>query len=447
MTRRSNASSPAQRASGAANENYRELQAEVLETVRKKLSARRMSVDESDLEEAYCLAWHGVVEKIKRGDEVSNLTGLLVKITWRRAVDAYREARPGQRVQLDLDQYSVELDVDAQLDDQIKLNRFIKAARGRLNPRECEAVSLCVIQGYPRAQAAELLGLKRSQMEKIMDSATKKLGGVVASITTRGCGGDEWARLIKSYALGLIAEDDRDYPRAAEHVAQCQACRRYVNGLRGLGAILPPFVAPLGPAGAAAAAAGHGVGIRAHLERLFGGHGGAGTAGATNALRTAGAGAGGAGGGTLASSIGTGTVLKGAAVVAAAGVALALAGHSDKAHHRVSSHGAPAAQERAQVPPAIASVSSAAPATHTDTATVEGPKARAHTRGRHPPRRGDHTAAVKRVGHVDGSAQRGTTPAPGNEDASYSAPAPSAPAATTASSGEGSVSQEFNWER
>jgi DNA-directed RNA polymerase specialized sigma24 family protein len=155
--RRSNASSPEQQAKRAVNENYRELQAEVIGTVRNKLSAHKMSLDDSDLEEAYCQAWHAVCEKIKRGDQVTNLTGMLVEVTWRRAVDVYREARPGQRVEIDLDQYSVELDVDAALDDQIKLNRFIKRVRDRLNPRECEAVSLCVIQGYPRAEAAELL--------------------------------------------------------------------------------------------------------------------------------------------------------------------------------------------------------------------------------------------------------------------------------------------------
>jgi hypothetical protein len=250
---------------------------------------------------------------------------------------------------------------------------------------------------------------------------------------------------MRSYALGLIAEDDRDYPRAAEHVADCEACRRYVNGLRGLGAILPPVVLPLGPAAATVAATGHVFGgIRAHLERLFGGHG-AGTGSATSALRSAGAGAGGAGGGTtLASSLGTGTLVKGAAVIAAAGVALTLA-HNGRAHHHISSHGAPAAQERAQVDPAVAPVSTAVPLAQTGTATAES-RARANTRGRHTPRRGSHAALAKGISHVDSGAKKGTTSQSGTEDASYSPPAPSAPA-TPESSGEGSVSQEFNWER
>jgi DNA-directed RNA polymerase specialized sigma24 family protein len=251
-----------QQAERTVNEHYDALQAEVTGAVRHKLSVRKMRLDESDLEEAYCQAWHGVCETIKRGTEVSNLTGLLIEVTWRRAVDIYRELRPSQRrVELDAEEPTLDLDLDTQLDDRIKLKRFIAQLRGRLNPRECEAVSLCVIHGYPRAEAAELMGLKRRQMEKLMDGANAKIGGIIASIAARGCGGDEWARLMRSYALGLIAEDDRDYPRAAEHVAQCASCSRYVNGLRGLAAILPP-VLPFGPL----ADAGHGAGILACLS-------------------------------------------------------------------------------------------------------------------------------------------------------------------------------------
>src|ERR1022692_4362289 len=348
--------SPEQQAEKAATENYRKLQAEVIGTVRHRLSSRKMLLDESDLEEAYCQAWHGVCETIKRGTPVSNLTGMLIEITWRRAVDLYRELRPSQRVDLQVEEPIVDLDVDAQLDDQIKLKRFIAQVRGRLNPRECEAVSLCVIHGYPRPEAAKLMGLQRRQMEKLMDGATQKIGGVVASISTRGCGGDEWTRLMRSYALGLIAEDDRDYPRAAEHVSQCAACRRYVNGLRGLAAILPP-VLPFGPV----ADAGHGAGILAHLERLFrNGHSG-GMAGAGSALRTTGAGAAGsAGGGSLVSSLSTGTIAKGVAVLAAGAAALAFAAHGGKAHHTVARRAAPS-QAQTQIS-ASASASAAPPA-------------------------------------------------------------------------------------
>ncbi|MGA2163143.1 MAG: sigma-70 family RNA polymerase sigma factor [Solirubrobacteraceae bacterium] len=345
--------SPEQQAERAANKHYRALQGEVLGVVRYRLAARKMHLDESDLEEAYCQAWHGVCETIKQGEPVSNLTGLLIEISWRRTVDLYRELRPGQRVDLKVDEHLVGLDVDAQLDDRIKFKRFVALVRGRLSPRECEAVSLCVIHGYSRPEAAKLLGLTRRQMEKLMDGATKKIGGIVASISTRGCGGDEWSRLIRSYALGLIAEDDRDYPRAVAHIAECEACQRYVDGLRGLAAFLPPIV-PFGPF----ADAGHGASLLEHLARLLrAGHGR--IAGPGSALRTAGAGAGtgasagaagSTGGGSLLSTLGTGTITKGVIVVAGA-TALVLATHNDS--HHVATHRAPPAQARTPLPVSV----------------------------------------------------------------------------------------------
>jgi hypothetical protein len=53
-------------------------------------------------------------------------------------------------------------------------------------------------------------------MERVMDNATKKLSRVIASIEARGCGDDEWARLMRTYALGLLSEDDRDYPNTSK---------------------------------------------------------------------------------------------------------------------------------------------------------------------------------------------------------------------------------------
>lgn len=438
--------SPEQQAEKVATENYRELQAEVIGTVRHRLSSRKMLLDESDLEEAYCQAWHGVCETIKQGTQVSNLTGMLIEITWRRAVDLYRELRPSQRVDLQVEEPIVDLDVDAQLDDQIKLKRFIAQIRGRLNPRECEAVSLCVIHGYPRPEAAKLMGLQRRQIEKLMDGATKKIGGVVASISTRGCGGDEWARLMRSYALGLIAEDDRDYPRAAEHVSQCAACRRYVNGLRGLAAILPP-VLPFGPV----ADPGHGTGILAHLERLFhNSHNGGMGAGAGSALRTTGAGAAGSasGGTTLVSSLSTGTIAKGVAVLATGAAALAFAAHGGKAHHLAARRTSPT-QAQTQIP-ASPSASAMPPVAAPSGATaVRQDSARVHTH-HSVARRKTHVAAKRHT--KEGPNPQGSLNAPeragsehATEDVRYS-PAPSTPPREE-SSNSAAVEREFSWER
>jgi hypothetical protein len=51
--------SPEQQAESAANEHYRELQAEVIATVSSKLSARKMSLDESDLDKGRGVAVDG----------------------------------------------------------------------------------------------------------------------------------------------------------------------------------------------------------------------------------------------------------------------------------------------------------------------------------------------------------------------------------------------------
>ena len=313
-----------------SNEHYGSLESEVVAVVRRRLLARKMHLDHAELEGAYCQAWHGVIEEIKRGNKIRNLTGMLVDITWRRAVDAYRESRPAQRAEVDIEAHAVEADLDQQLDDQEKLQRFIKRLKGRLSEQECEAVGLCLIHGYTRPEARKLLGVKdEARMQKLMDGATKKIGVIVASISARGCGDDEWARLMRDYALGLLTEGDHDYRRASDHIEDCTACHRYVMGLRGLAAIVPPVGLPFMPLG------GHEAGILAHLEHLFNGHGSA-SATASSALQsTATAGSAGAAGGgaSLVSSLGGAKGL--AVVLAVAATAGAAAIHGSGSHHRL----------------------------------------------------------------------------------------------------------------
>jgi DNA-directed RNA polymerase specialized sigma24 family protein len=319
-----------EQADRTATEHYGSLEAEVLAVVRRRLLSRNMRLDHSDLEEAYCQAWHGVCEQIKAGTKIANLTGMLVEITWRRAVDTYRQPHPGQHADVDIGAHGVEVDLDQQLDDQEKLQRFIKRLKGRLSEQECQAVGLCLIHGYTRPEARKLLGIKdEARMQKLMDGATKKIGAIVASISARGCGDDEWARLLRAYALGTLTEADRDYRPAKEHIEDCTACHRYVMGLRGLAAIVPPVGLPFMPLG------GHEAGILAHLEHLFNGHGSA-SATASSALQsTATAGSAGAAGGgaSFVSSLGGAKGL--AVVLAVAATAGAAAIHGSGSHHRL----------------------------------------------------------------------------------------------------------------
>jgi DNA-directed RNA polymerase specialized sigma24 family protein len=254
--------SPAEQADATVNAHYRELEGEVLRAVQSRLAARRMQMDRSDVEEAYCLAWNGVWELIKRGEEIRNLTATLIEITWRRAVDTYRELRTGQYADVDIEERPGEEDFIEQLDDRLKLQRLLGRLRRRLNEKECEAVSLCSIQGYSRREAGEILGMEESALQRLMDSATLKMGGVIASIDARGCGDGEWTRLLRAFALGVLAEEDRDHSRATAHIESCAPCRRYVMCLRGLAAVMPPVGLPLMPSG-------HEAGILAHVEKVF----------------------------------------------------------------------------------------------------------------------------------------------------------------------------------
>ena len=430
--------SPSQQAEKTVNEHYHELQAEVTTTVRHRLLARKMRLDESDLEEAYCQAWNGVCESIKQGKPVSNLTGMLVEITWRRAVDTYRELRPGQRAELDVEEPTIDLDLDAQLDDRIKFKRFITQVRSRLNPRECEAVSLCVIHGYPRAEAAKLMGLKRRQIEKLMDSATKKIGGIITGIAARGCGSEEWARLMRSYALGLIAEDDRDYPRAAQHVAQCAACNRYVNGLRGLSAVLPPAL-PIGPL----LPVGHNSGILSHLERIVraASHTTGRITGAEGALRS-GATTSREAARNLTGMLGTATIAKGVAVIVAGTAALTLATHDHKNHRRVRHPRTAVAHT--QVPSSVTITTK--PLTFLRSPSGTSASGGATRAQRYPRMR--RTRAVNMSRHPPQSSRRyptHTRTIAGDNAASIQAPA--TPAPPVKANANAAVNREFGWER
>ncbi|HEV3319832.1 MAG TPA: sigma-70 family RNA polymerase sigma factor [Solirubrobacteraceae bacterium] len=219
-----------------AQSKYDELEAEVTTTVRGKLSARKMHVVDDDLEEAYNQAWHGVCEKIMAGEKIDNLTGILVLVTWRRAVDIYRANHPSEHEDVDVLERGVEPDLAAEVDDREKLKRLFSRLKGRLNQREQAAVSLCILHGYSRPEAAKLLKVPEPALQKVMDGAMKKIGGIVASLSARGCGNED-AGLIRAYAFSAI-DDDREYHRAAEHVEQCESCRRYVRGLQGLAAMV-----------------------------------------------------------------------------------------------------------------------------------------------------------------------------------------------------------------
>jgi DNA-directed RNA polymerase specialized sigma24 family protein len=327
---------PRDEAEEIANANYGVIMEEILRSVSGRLRAEGIvTLNRQDLEVAYNEGWQGVTQHIVQGRPLTSLAGLLFTMVHRRAIDIYRARQEGRRVEMDLEQQASDADLADRADDHEKLTRLLGRLKERLNDKERRAVTLCVLHGYKRPEAADLIGIDRVVFERIMDSATKKMAGVVASIEARGCGGDEWSRLMRSYALGLLCEQEPDYQRAQRHVDgpdPCDACRRYVRGLRGLAAVLPPLLPP-GPLGVQEAGS-----VLAHLSRwLCGGH-------ATAALQGAGAAGATASGGTaVGMAVGGSTkalLLAGAAALSVAGTAAVVSAnhssHSNHSHHHVA---------------------------------------------------------------------------------------------------------------
>ncbi|MGH2912699.1 MAG: RNA polymerase sigma factor, partial [Solirubrobacteraceae bacterium] len=92
--------------------------------------------------------------------------------------------------------YADNSDLVEQVDDRRKVARLVGRMVGRLNEKERNAVALCVLHGYTRPEAAKLLGESEPAFQKIMDRASRKIAGFVVGIDARGCGDDEWARLL-----------------------------------------------------------------------------------------------------------------------------------------------------------------------------------------------------------------------------------------------------------
>lgn len=313
-----------QEAAEVASANYEALKHEILRAVAANLRTQGITtMIHQDLEEAYSEGWQGITQHIIQGKPLTSLEGLLYRTTLCRAIDIYRSRHERRRVDMDLDQQSTDSELADRVDHRETLRRVLLRARERLTEKERLAVTLCLLHGYKRPEAADLLGVDRVVFERTMDAAMRKISAIVAGIQARGCGGEEWARLMRAYALGLLTEDEIDYRRAHDHVEgpeACEACRRYVRGLRGLAVVLPPLLPP-------DLIDGHTTGgILVRLAEWLGrGH----TAGST-ALKGAGAAGGSGAGGALSFALSRGASSK----TLIAGIAvLSITGATVIAHH------------------------------------------------------------------------------------------------------------------
>jgi RNA polymerase sigma factor (sigma-70 family) len=229
--------------------------AKVLAIVRGRLRSQGLRVDEGDLEECYALAWQGLYAKVMGGEEVANPTGWLVLVCFRRAIDEHR-ARHGEREHVDRDRDAsnsvVDLDLARALDDRVRLRQIFEGLRARLSRRECEAATLCYVQGLSRAEAAARMGISEGRMRKLMEGGgagrpgvAGKVGELLASIRADGfC--EEHSSLMRGLAFGILDPHGERYRLAQLHRRECPACRAYVVSLRGLAAVLPPLYLPGG---------------------------------------------------------------------------------------------------------------------------------------------------------------------------------------------------------
>jgi DNA-directed RNA polymerase specialized sigma24 family protein len=344
------------RAERLLRQEFGGLREEVLKSVRGRLRARGVHLDGGDLEACYAQAWQGLYAAIAAGEEIANPSGWLAVVTFRRAIDEHRGARSRgfgdathpERAAVGAGGAglpSAEPDFAAQLDDRARLRQLFEALRSRLSTRECEAASLCYLQGLTRAQAAARMGISEARMAKLMEGHGPDRPGVAGKVgeLLEAIRGGEWcerqASLMRGFAFGILDPRGERYRLARLHQRECPACRAYVLSLRGLAAVLPPLPLPwalVSPTHAAGAKTGAGTkagaqasgsaGVKTGAGVSAGAKAGAGvSAGAkagagvsAGAGAKAGAGSAGAGGGAAAGTASTGV---GAGALSASGAA------------------------------------------------------------------------------------------------------------------------------
>lgn len=270
--------------------DYSRLEAEILKTVRAKLSAAGAPIDDGALAASYNEAWHALYAARVGGRQIENRVGFLVQVTYRRALDEQRAAlRGGSVATVAGDEGAVEHDLEGQLDDRLRVRALMQGMRERLDGRELRAAALCYVHGYTRPEAARELGVRPRRFEKVMDSVSKELSGLVGDLRA-GEWCDSRRSLISAYALGVLDSDGERYRLAVAHLEDCSACRRRVLCMRGLAGIVPPapmLLATLpgaGGAGAAVAERGGSWLARANGHWAEIGAGGAAVAAATSAF-------------------------------------------------------------------------------------------------------------------------------------------------------------------
>jgi DNA-directed RNA polymerase specialized sigma24 family protein len=315
--------------------DYAALKGEVLRSVRTGLRNMRVPFNEHDLDAAYNNAWHTLYSRLATGDDFDKPGGFLVEVTKRRVIDEARRARHGLRADaVDIGERGYEHDYVSLIDNRRLIREFTEGLREKLTERECQVVTLCWIEGYTRPEAARILELPEDRVQKIMDSATPKIGEF-AQVIREGGWCEEHASMMRAFARDWLKADGDRYKLAKRHLEDCPSCRRFVRALKGLSGLIPPVLIPTHGAGHASPTwhgLNHGVhGAWHHHINLIGPHViVAKSSAATGASAGAGAGKGALSGGATAAGSGlfasAGSKLGAGLAIAVAGGSLALVG-------------------------------------------------------------------------------------------------------------------------
>jgi DNA-directed RNA polymerase specialized sigma24 family protein len=264
------------RAERLLRKDFAGLRTKVLAIVRGQLRAKGIALDPADLEASYAQAWHGLYATVLEGELVENPSAWLVLVTFRRAIDEHRAAgRAGVLGLGEIGSYpsrfdAARTDLASELDNRARLRHVFEALRSRLSARECEAASLCYLQGLSRAEAAERMGLSEARMRKLIEGAgpgrpgiAGKVGALLETIKAGGwC--EQQSSLIRAYAFGILEPGGERHALAVAHCRECPACRAQVASLRGLASVLPlPLLPRLATAGGGASSAAGRATVRA----------------------------------------------------------------------------------------------------------------------------------------------------------------------------------------
>jgi len=229
--------------------NMNDWQSRIAHAAKRKVAKTGLHISDEDLEEAYGQAWFEMHSRVLEGEDITNKQGWLVNCTAMRLMDVLRKRNPGAFAE-DVTTDDVEVpsneNVVELLDDRRKLAHLREAMREHLSDRQIQVAILIYLYGYTRQETADLLGIEYKRLEKIMYGDKKSRRGVteIFSSIVSDIEAGKWCQqrgsLMRAYASNILDPDGERYQMAREHLAGCPACRRYVQNLRNLTAILPP---------------------------------------------------------------------------------------------------------------------------------------------------------------------------------------------------------------